>query len=180
MLPKLTYEEKGWRKTLAYYRIMYLGLYSYDEIAEYVVKRMIQSANYVMDITRNVDIHDIYEMGHALEFGCVTEGIDYDDRDILRIISALGEAGITDTDSLASYKSNPKEIYGIGKKYAKMIKAAKSVLSHEPLKNCRVCLMISGKALERLDIMADAEHMSRSACLERVIEHEWYSSNDEY
>lgn len=180
MLPTITHEETGWRKSLAAYRAVFVEPEDYSCYRKIPVK-VRETAEYVASqIIPYINIHDIYDMAKAIEFGSIVEEITFDGRDVMRIIEALGKSGICDIDGIRCLRGNPRDIFGIGEKYSLMVLAAQKMLEREPVRNSRLNSMITAKCLERLDMMADAEHMCRSAFLEQLIDHEWYTTTVQY
>ena len=184
MLPKITFEETGWRKSLAIYRVecSYRHRPGNYRLFGVTKKRAEETIRYVATMTYFANIHDLYELCEALELGAimVVGPNGFDGRDILRMAKALIQRQVCSVESLAGLSVGPREIFGINKIYAAYVSSAIKLLNDNPIKNCRIICMISDRHLAKLDKMSDAYDLSRSAILEQIIDSYWYHCAEEY
>lgn len=125
MLPKLTFKETGWRKTLAVYRIMHTGLRDLgmprkDALAKLGVTDL-PSANKTSKSTEDLvnrfpSLEDVYHQFEMIEpFSSVQ-------RELWNMVSALSKYGITD---ISKWTGDFKSLKGIGPKYAEVLDKAR-------------------------------------------------------
>lgn len=130
MLPELTFEETGWRKTLAVYRIMHgnLGMPIKDALGKLGVKDL-ASANKIFKSARDIVsgfafLEDVYHQFEMIEPFCSV------DHELWNIVSALIKYGITD---ISMWPGEFATLNGIGPKYAEVLdKAREAAANRKP------------------------------------------------
>lgn len=131
MLPKITFKETGWRKTLAIYRIMRtsvkdIGMPRRDALAKLGVKDLTSVNKTAEDsIDRFKNLEDVYHQFEMIEPFCSVQ------RELWNMVSTLAKYGITD---ISKWTGDFKSLNGIGPKYAEVLdKAREAAANRKPL-----------------------------------------------
>lgn len=157
-LPKITYRETGWKKSLAAYRIAIWHEHENDpetakldykdalaKLGVNDIKTMKTTIGLIQTINDLMPMRDIYTMCYEIDRFANT-GVP-----VLRLVRILAEHGIKD---IAKAKGPFGDIRGIGPKYEKILEYARKYAQEHPEK-------IPGKRFKKLTVLIPESLSSR-------------------